>query len=95
MKISIHELAHSKGVPAAVTLAMLAMQERISELEAAIAQQAPPAKIYPAAWRINYTINGASRSVLCGHNSIGDYRDMDPMASSTPLYTTQPEKNQT
>jgi len=32
--ISIYDLAHSKGVPAAVTYALLGMQARITELEA-------------------------------------------------------------
>lgn len=35
MKTSIYDLAHSKGVPIAVTKAMLAMRERIAELEGA------------------------------------------------------------
>ena len=34
MKISVHDLAHSKGMPAAATEAMLAMQDRIEALTA-------------------------------------------------------------
>lgn len=34
MTTSVYDLAHSKGVPAAVTEAMLLMQDRITALEA-------------------------------------------------------------
>lgn len=36
MKISVHDLAHSKGMPAAATEAMLIMQDRIEAQEAEI-----------------------------------------------------------
>lgn len=42
---------------------------------------------YPTAWKINYVRDGVPRTVLCGHNSVADYRDIDPDATSTPIYT--------
>ena len=36
MTISVYDLAHSKGVPAAVTETMLLMQDRIAALEAEV-----------------------------------------------------------
>lgn len=37
------------------------------------------------AWKICYTDNGQYRTVLSKHNSVGDYRAIDPMASSIAL----------
>lgn len=37
------------------------------------------------AWKICYTDNGQYRTVLSEHNSVGDYRAIDPMASSIAL----------
>lgn len=40
----------------------------------------------PVAWKISYKYHdGSPRTVLCGHNSVGDYRDFDPYATSIPL----------
>lgn len=39
------------------------------------------------AWKICYTENGQYRTVLSEHNSVGDYRAIDPMASSIALCT--------
>lgn len=41
------------------------------------------------AWKICYTENGQYRTALCEHNSVGDYRDIDPMATSIPLVARQ------
>lgn len=41
---------------------------------------------HPVAWEISYKYHdGSPRTVLCGHNSVGDYRDFDPYATSIPL----------
>ncbi|KGP01106.1 hypothetical protein JT27_15010 [Alcaligenes faecalis] len=37
------------------------------------------------AWKICYTENGQYRTALSEHNSVGDYRAIDPMASSIAL----------
>jgi len=43
----------------------------------------------PVAWRINYTgADGIEYRRIFGHNAIGDYRAIDPKATSTPLYAT-------
>lgn len=39
------------------------------------------------AWQIHYTSrDGSRKTVLSGHNSVGDYRDIDPNAVSVPFY---------
>ena len=58
---------------------------------AAAASAAPEADIAqpaePVAWQIKHTgSKGTSMTELCGHNAIGDYRNFDPLAISTPLY---------
>ena len=41
----------------------------------------------PSAWQIKYArVDGTSRTVVHEHNAIGDYRLIDPSATSTPLY---------
>ena len=40
----------------------------------------------PVAWLIELTVGGKLHRVTCLHNSIADYRDIDPNAKSTPLY---------
>jgi hypothetical protein len=59
------------------------MGNAIEALRAALA--APEAE--PVAWNISYTsADGSIRTVTHGHNAIGDYRQIDPDAISTPLY---------
>jgi hypothetical protein len=42
----------------------------------------------PEAWRISYIgADGIEYRRIFGHNAIGDYRRIDPKATSTPLYT--------
>ena len=58
---------------------------------ATAARTAPEADIAqpagPVAWQIRYTsLSGQPMLEFCGHNAIGDYRDFDPSATSTPLY---------
>ena len=36
----------------------------------------------PKAWQISY----AGRSVVCGHNCVADYRDIDAQATAVALY---------
>lgn len=40
----------------------------------------------PVAWMIKFTADGVPGTNFCGHNPIGDYRMLDPEATSTPLY---------
>ena len=40
----------------------------------------------PVAWVIDYVCEGQGRRGIFGNNAIGDYRDIDPHAISTPLY---------
>ena len=40
----------------------------------------------PVAWQIQYTQKGLGCTLFCGHNCVADYRDIDPTASSRPLY---------
>lgn len=45
----------------------------------------------PVAWRISYRIEGGMvRRIVSGHNSIADYRHIDPEAYSEPLYLATP-----
>lgn len=46
----------------------------------------------PVAWLIELTVGGKHHRVVCLHNSIADYRDIDPNAKSTPLYAEKPPK---
>lgn len=44
----------------------------------------------PTGWLIEYTDSkGVPRGVFCGHNSVGDYRDIDPGATSEPVYSAR------
>lgn len=57
--------------------------DSIEALRAALAL--PDAE--PVAWAISYMgADGLKYRRLFGHNAIGDYRDIDPDATSTPLY---------
>ena len=41
----------------------------------------------PVAWAISYTsVTGSCAKTVHRHNAIGDYRAIDPAATSTPLY---------
>jgi hypothetical protein len=44
----------------------------------------------PVAWRIKYTADGEPRSLILGHNAVGDYRMFDESATTEPLYTRPP-----
>lgn len=55
----------------------------IESLRAALAL--PDAE--PVAWAISYTsVTGSCAKTVHRHNAIGDYRAIDPAATSTPLY---------
>ena len=43
--------------------------------------------VAPVAWLIEYEQHGKRRAVHL-HNAVGDYRDFDPCAQSTPLYAS-------
>ena len=59
------------------------MSHSIEALRAALA--APEAD--PVAWEISYTDwSGDAQKAVHGHNTIGDYRVIDPAATSTPLF---------
>ncbi|RIQ74548.1 hypothetical protein D0838_04940 [Bordetella avium] len=46
----------------------------------------PAVSAEPVGWKICFTDrDGQYKTVLHGHNAVGDYRDIDPMASSIPL----------
>lgn len=54
---------------------------KLSDVEAILEEQA-----YPYAWAITYLFEGTHRTQILRHNAIGDYRQLDPNATSTPLY---------
>lgn len=43
----------------------------------------------PVEWLIEYEEQGIHRRNVCGHNSVADYRHIDPNARSTPLYQAE------
>lgn len=51
----------------------------------------------PEGWLIKYTLGGVPTVVFSRHNSLGDYREFDSSATSTPVYaadnSTTPEQS--
>lgn len=59
---------------------------RLMWLAATTPPEAAPRE--PAAWLIQYS----GQRALCLHNCVGDYRDFDANATSTPLYAAPPSE---
>jgi len=57
--------------------------EFIAALRAALSE--PEGEGEPVAWLIEYRRNGDRHRIQHLHNAVGDYRTLDPQATSTPL----------
>ncbi|RIQ18777.1 hypothetical protein D0850_06920 [Bordetella avium] len=62
------------------------MQDAYAAMLAAAPSPVAQVTDEPLGWKICFTDrDGQYKTVLHGHNAVGDYRDIDPMASSIPL----------